>query len=238
MNQPETLVVGAKTRINLATTQMVRVKSASGGISYHCGDRVATALSGLSLAHVKDIASHVGIDTTKYDHLNPGQQRMNLSNLLRSMERKQPEMMPEFTAKVNQIREVHAVEIEQAQIAKQADADAKAQAKAEAAAKKIADKAEAAAAKEEAKAAKQAEADAKAKAKAEAAEAKEQAKAEATRVKAEAKQAKADALAAETEAKLQKRLADKKAKAEAKAAKVAEKAEAKAAEAVKEEVTE
>ena len=50
----------------------------------HTDDFVGHALAGLTLDQVKDIAGKLGFEANKYDHLNAGQQRMNLGNRLRS----------------------------------------------------------------------------------------------------------------------------------------------------------
>lgn len=63
-------------------------KSASGSVSKHSGDIVATLLVGLTLAETYEIASEC-LDTevselqAKYEHLNEGMQRMNLGNRIR-----------------------------------------------------------------------------------------------------------------------------------------------------------
>ncbi len=101
-------------RITLPTEHMVRTKSASGGISFHCGDAVAQALAGLTLAHVKTLAAEgLGIDTTKYDHLNPGQQRMTLGNLIRNMTRRDESLIEPFNTvlvRVQNLAEQEAAE--------------------------------------------------------------------------------------------------------------------------------
>ena len=75
-----------KTVIRPNTETYTKTRSASGSISFHTGDLVAQALAGLSIDEVKDLAVQVMDDDTmptKYDHLNPGQQRMNLGNRMR-----------------------------------------------------------------------------------------------------------------------------------------------------------
>lgn len=65
-------------------------KSASGAVSKHSGDTVATALEGLTLEEVYELASEA-MDTpvaelqAKYEHLNGGMQRMNLGNRIRGV---------------------------------------------------------------------------------------------------------------------------------------------------------
>lgn len=64
------------------------VKTASGRKAIDINDEVATALRGVDLADVYRQASAATGQTQKalhekYDHLNPGMQRMNLGNLIR-----------------------------------------------------------------------------------------------------------------------------------------------------------
>jgi len=65
-------------------------KSASGAVSKHSGDAIATALEGLTLEEVYQLASEA-LDLpmaeleAKYEHLNGGMQRMNLGNRLRGV---------------------------------------------------------------------------------------------------------------------------------------------------------
>lgn len=66
----------------------VRVKTAAGHTSLHNGDAIATKLAGKDLKDVyKLVSKEVGIPqtqlVTRYQHLNPGMQRMNLGNVLR-----------------------------------------------------------------------------------------------------------------------------------------------------------
>lgn len=51
----------------------------------HTDDFVGHALAGLTLEQVKDVAGKLGFEPNKYDHLNVGQQRMNLGNRLRAV---------------------------------------------------------------------------------------------------------------------------------------------------------
>ena len=55
------------------------------GGSYHKDDFIGSVLAGLSVDQVKEIASCAGLDVAKYEHLNPGQQRMTLGNKLRKL---------------------------------------------------------------------------------------------------------------------------------------------------------
>lgn len=214
--QEQEVAVVAKTRIELPTEQMTRVKSASGGVSFHCGDVVAQKLSGLSLAHVKELCTTgFGFDVNKYDHLNPGQQRMTLGNLIRTVLRKNPETQPDFEKVADQIRAANAEEVAANEEAA-AKITAEKLAKKEAAAAAKAEKAEKAAAKKEAAA----------KAKADKIANKDGNAAAAAQAKAD-KEAKK---AADKQARIDKAAADKAAKATAKAKEKADKAAAEAAE--------
>lgn len=82
-----------KTRIEIPTDNYQKTRSANGSISRHNGDVVAAALAGLTLDEVYSLASEV-VSTeakpftvadlnAKYEHLNAGQQRMNLGNRIR-----------------------------------------------------------------------------------------------------------------------------------------------------------
>lgn len=62
--------------------------SGSGKRTKNCGDDIATALDGFTLEEVQKVASQmrdipVKELAEKYSHLNIGQQRMNLGNLIR-----------------------------------------------------------------------------------------------------------------------------------------------------------
>lgn len=69
-------------------THYVTVKSAGGNTSLDCGDDVAKQLRGKELDDVYKIVAKVTNEPEKdlrkrYEHLNPGQQRMNLGNRYR-----------------------------------------------------------------------------------------------------------------------------------------------------------
>jgi hypothetical protein len=86
----QTESVPAKTRIAANTEKYQKAKSASGSVSLNNGDRVATAMSGLTLDEAYELAAEVSatdIDDlrAKYAHLNIGQQRMNLGNRIRGV---------------------------------------------------------------------------------------------------------------------------------------------------------
>jgi len=70
-----------KVAIRPDISKMVKTKSGS----YHKDDFIGHALDGLTLAQVKEIAEHVGLDPAKYVHLNNGQQRMTLGSQLRKV---------------------------------------------------------------------------------------------------------------------------------------------------------
>lgn len=71
-------------------TKYIKVKTASGGTSYHNGDEVAERLQGKSLEEVYSIvAKALKIEEkelhNKYKNLNVGMQRMALGNRLRGV---------------------------------------------------------------------------------------------------------------------------------------------------------
>jgi len=70
-----------KTAIRPDTSKMVKAK----GGSFHKDDFLGHALAGLSVEQVKSIANTVGVEVSKYEHLNPGQQRMTIGNKLRAL---------------------------------------------------------------------------------------------------------------------------------------------------------
>jgi hypothetical protein len=76
-------------KITPKTKDMHKGVTASGAVSLNCGDLVAQTLEGWPLGNVKDLADHLGIDPAKYDHLNPGQQRMILGSMIRKKVRDQ-----------------------------------------------------------------------------------------------------------------------------------------------------
>lgn len=80
MEAQETVAV-RKVTIRPDTSKMV--KSASG--SFHKDDLIGNELAGLSLDQVKQIAGEVGIDHSKWSHLNNGQQRMIIGSTLRKI---------------------------------------------------------------------------------------------------------------------------------------------------------
>ncbi len=198
-----------KTRIQLPVDAMKRVKSVSGGVSFHCGDDVAEKLNGLPLDHVKSVASTLGIDTGKYDHLNPGQQRMNIGNLIRAHVRKNPDSNPVFADAAHGVREAHEKATAEQRAQAEADAETKRAAKEAADAEKV-QKAE------DRKAAK---------------EAKDAEKAQKAADRQAAKEAKEADAAAKKQAAADKKEAAQKAREEKAAAKLAEKAEKAAAKA-------
>ena len=71
----------------------VKAKSKSGHATLHNGDHVAQTLAQLTLEEVyRHVASFIATPTdelkAKYEHLNPGMQRMNLGNRLRAWYKK------------------------------------------------------------------------------------------------------------------------------------------------------
>lgn len=136
----EATVTESKAKIRPNTEGMVKGK----GGSFHKDDFVGTNLAGLTIDQVKAIATDIGIDAAKYDHLNVGQQRMNLGNRIR----------PLVTHKDGQKEEAgEAIDANRDRVVEMADGfrAANESAAAEAAAAKEAEKAERAAAKKPAK---------------------------------------------------------------------------------------
>lgn len=145
----------AKTVIRPDISKMVK----TAGGSYHKDDFIGNALVGLTVEQVKEVGKEVGIDVSKYDHLNPGQQRMNVGNALRRIAANE-EAAEKIAAKAAIFKQANA---EAAEKESKAKAEAKARKEAEKAAaeqarKDAADKVKAEAA---AKAAEKAEAKAK-----------------------------------------------------------------------------
>jgi len=61
-------------------------RTPSGSKSVSCGDAMATALNGLTVQQLKDVATKAGLGDRfkKWEHLNPGMVRMNLGNVMRA----------------------------------------------------------------------------------------------------------------------------------------------------------
>lgn len=75
-----------KTVIRPDTSKYSRARAFSGGMSMNNGDVVATALIGMSVDEIKQVADGMGFeDIDRYDHLNVGQRRMNLGNRIRGL---------------------------------------------------------------------------------------------------------------------------------------------------------
>lgn len=81
-----------KTEFDLSKYQSFRsVRTASGRPSIDVADQVATLLRGKSLEEVREIGAKVLQGETaeslriKYEHLNPGMQRMNIGNRIRKV---------------------------------------------------------------------------------------------------------------------------------------------------------
>jgi colicin import membrane protein len=70
--------------IKPSTESMVKGKSASGSPSFNNGDVVAEGLQGQPIEVAYAVATEFGLDVEgKYDHLNPGHQRMVLGSRIR-----------------------------------------------------------------------------------------------------------------------------------------------------------
>jgi hypothetical protein len=93
----------AKTRITPNVANMVKTNG-----SQHKDDVVGNALAGLKIDEVKEIAEEMGLDSAKYDHLNVGQQRMNLGNGLRRLAKSEEgaETLVALSDKVRALRPV------------------------------------------------------------------------------------------------------------------------------------
>lgn len=74
-----------KTTIRPDLNRYVRAKSGSGKRTHRTDDFVARTLDGKDLEAVKSGAAQLGIDVAKWEHLNPGQQRMLIGNKLRHL---------------------------------------------------------------------------------------------------------------------------------------------------------
>ena len=73
-----------KTRIRPDLSRYVRDKSGNGKRTHRTDDFVARTLAGKSVEAIKQGAALLGIDVAKWEHLNPGQQRMLIGNALRN----------------------------------------------------------------------------------------------------------------------------------------------------------
>ena len=153
-----------KVRIEIPVDNYVKAKSASGTVSRHSGDLVGSTLTGLTLDETLSIAVDMlqvaeSDLRAKYEHLNVGQQRMNLGNRIRGAVNKMNKAAEgSGDSYLTQIAEPFIVardERAEAAVAEKAAKQAEKAAKAEAAAQA---KAEKAAAKAAAKAAEAAEA--------------------------------------------------------------------------------
>lgn len=75
-----------KTSIRPNMDKYTKGRTATGAISHHSGDVVASNLEGTTVDEVASIAVELTGDkdlATKYEHLNVGMQRMNLGNKIR-----------------------------------------------------------------------------------------------------------------------------------------------------------
>ena len=80
---PET-AAPEKTVIRPKLENYVRAKSAGGKRTHRTDDFVARTLAGKDLGEIKTGAALLGIDATKWNHVNVGQQRMLIGNALRN----------------------------------------------------------------------------------------------------------------------------------------------------------
>ena len=91
-----------KTRIQPKTEGMVKIK----GGSFHKDDFLGHCLAGLTIEQVKTVATELGVDANKYDHLNVGQQRMNIGNRLRALTAHKDGMTDEATSEIDKNRDL------------------------------------------------------------------------------------------------------------------------------------
>lgn len=96
------VAVPEKTKIRPNVETMVKTKSGS----FHRDDFIGNTLTGLTVEQVKEIAAECGIDANKYDHLNVGQQRMNLGNRLRALTSHKEGAKDEESAAVDKMRDL------------------------------------------------------------------------------------------------------------------------------------
>lgn len=134
MNQTATV---EKTRISPKTEGMVKTK----GGSFHKDDFVGSVLAGLNIEQVKAVATELGIDADKYDHLNVGQQRMNIGNRMRALTAHKDGMKEDAAAKIDENRDLADRMASGFRETNEAAAASAAEAKAAAAAEKAAAKA-------------------------------------------------------------------------------------------------
>jgi hypothetical protein len=129
MNAETTAV--EKTRISPKIEDMVKTKSGS----FHKDDFIGGTLDGLNIDQVKEIAKELGLDANKYDHLNVGQQRMNLGNRLRAMTARNEGHSEEAAATVDKARDTVESMADGFRATNEAEAAAEAETKAAAKAK-------------------------------------------------------------------------------------------------------
>lgn len=127
--------------VNVKRDKYHKTRAASGSVSLNNGDEVATALEGLTLEEIFEVASKLIPDndfTTRYKKLNPGMQRMNVGNRLRGWVRKDEKNLAAFNKAIKPFAKAAEDRIKAAEKAK---ADA-AKARAEKAAAKAKSKAQ------------------------------------------------------------------------------------------------
>lgn len=126
-----------KTVIRPDLKRYVRAKSGAGKRTHRTDDFVARSLDGKTVEEVVNGGAKLGIDTAKWGHLNPGQQRMLTGNALRHrmVDKKDPLTEEQITAVFGEPTAPYDAEAEAAKAAaKAAEAAEKAAAKAAAAA--------------------------------------------------------------------------------------------------------
>ena len=94
--------------LKTARVAYTQQKLDDGRRTIHCGDEVATALLGLAPDQVVDLAAElVRADAaTRWQHLNPGQRRMNASNVIRGAIRRGDLVPADLTAAAAELERV------------------------------------------------------------------------------------------------------------------------------------
>lgn len=135
----------AKTVIRPNLKNYIRAKSGSGKRSHRIDDLTARTLAGKSLDEIKSGSNLLGIDSTKWSHLNAGQQRMLIGNAIRKLLQDEKNPLSEQALKDVFGAPAEPYDAEKAAAEAAAAAEKKAAAKAEKEAKAAAKAAEAAA---------------------------------------------------------------------------------------------
>lgn len=90
-------VADTKTIIRPKLENYVRAKSAGGKRTHRTDDLTARTLAGKDLNAIKQGANILGIDHTKWNHVNVGQQRMLIGNAIRHLLKDEKSSVTEAT---------------------------------------------------------------------------------------------------------------------------------------------